>query len=106
MFEHESFAGAVVGVGAAQEALLREILWSAGVYTTSSTPMQQQFHLRPQTPIFIFVPQVCGTKAENMAKAAQVISENACVDFIDINIGCPIDLVFKKVSLMSPNHHI
>lgn len=32
-----------------------------------------------------------------MTKAAQVLQENLEVDFIDINMGCPIDLVFREV---------
>jgi len=31
-----------------------------------------------------------------MTKVAQVLKEEMQIDFIDINMGCPIDLVFKK----------
>ena len=32
-----------------------------------------------------------------MTKCAQVITSSVDVDFIDVNCGCPIDLIFKKV---------
>jgi tRNA-dihydrouridine synthase len=30
-------------------------------------------------------------------RCAQLLSENVDFDFLDINCGCPIDLVFNKV---------
>ena len=41
--------------------------------------------------------QVCGAHIDSMTRCAELINNEASVDFIDINIGCPIDLVFKKV---------
>ena len=32
-----------------------------------------------------------------MSRCAELLNQEAEMDFIDINIGCPIDLVFKKV---------
>ncbi|XP_071519812.1 tRNA-dihydrouridine(47) synthase [NAD(P)(+)]-like isoform X2 [Panulirus ornatus] len=40
--------------------------------------------------------QVCGSSAETMIKCAQLLNENTEVDFVDINMGCPIDLIYKK----------
>ncbi|XP_069945942.1 tRNA-dihydrouridine(47) synthase [NAD(P)(+)]-like isoform X1 [Cherax quadricarinatus] len=40
--------------------------------------------------------QVCGSNAESMVKCAQVLEENTDADFIDINMGCPIDLIYKQ----------
>lgn len=44
----------------------------------------------------IFGVQLCGANAETMTKACQLITENCDVDFIDINMGCPIDCVYQK----------
>ncbi|XP_076035815.1 dihydrouridine synthase 3 [Oratosquilla oratoria] len=44
----------------------------------------------------LFGVQVCGSNVEVMIKCAQVLDEKAEVDFIDINMGCPIDLVYKQ----------
>lgn len=44
----------------------------------------------------IFGVQICGGYPDSMSKVAELISTECNVDFIDINMGCPIDLVFKK----------
>lgn len=44
----------------------------------------------------IFGVQICGSHPDTMTKCAQLINENCKVDFIDINMGCPIDLIYKK----------
>ncbi|XP_055542213.1 tRNA-dihydrouridine(47) synthase [NAD(P)(+)]-like [Wyeomyia smithii] len=44
----------------------------------------------------LFGVQLCGRSPKLVTYAAQVITENADVDFIDINLGCPIDLIFKE----------
>ena len=31
-----------------------------------------------------------------MTRCAQLIKDNCEVDFIDINMGCPIDLIYQK----------
>ena len=41
----------------------------------------------------IFGVQLAGAKVEAMTRAAQVVEETCNVDFIDINMGCPIDSV-------------
>lgn len=44
----------------------------------------------------IFGVQLCGNNSKILTYAAQVLNENIDVDFIDLNIGCPIDLIFKQ----------
>ncbi|VDK85425.1 unnamed protein product [Litomosoides sigmodontis] len=43
-----------------------------------------------------FGVQLAGGYPDSMSRAAQVIAENGQVDFIDINCGCPIDLINEK----------
>lgn len=44
----------------------------------------------------IFGVQICGHKANLCAYASQLIDENFNVDFVDLNIGCPIDLIYQQ----------
>uniref|UniRef100_A0A2M4ANN8 tRNA-dihydrouridine(47) synthase [NAD(P)(+)] n=1 Tax=Anopheles triannulatus TaxID=58253 RepID=A0A2M4ANN8_9DIPT len=44
----------------------------------------------------LFGVQLCGHKPKLVTYAAQIIAEKADVDFIDLNIGCPIDLIFNQ----------
>ncbi|XP_069179703.1 tRNA-dihydrouridine(47) synthase [NAD(P)(+)]-like [Procambarus clarkii] len=44
----------------------------------------------------LFGVQVCGSNAETMIKCAQLLDENTDVNFMDINMGCPIDLIYKQ----------
>ncbi|XP_059059462.1 tRNA-dihydrouridine(47) synthase [NAD(P)(+)]-like [Achroia grisella] len=44
----------------------------------------------------IFGAQICGNNAYIITKVAQLLQENAHLDFIDLNLGCPIDLIYKK----------
>lgn len=36
-----------------------------------------------------------------MTRCAELINNNTEVDFVDINSGCPIDLVYKKVRIFT-----
>ena len=40
--------------------------------------------------------QVCGGYPDAMARCAQLLDERVDVDFVDINSGCPIDLICNK----------
>ncbi|RUS27970.1 hypothetical protein BC938DRAFT_482504 [Jimgerdemannia flammicorona] len=44
----------------------------------------------------IFGIQVCGSKPDILTRCAEVISQTIEVDFVDVNLGCPIDLVYNK----------
>ncbi|KAI8985100.1 hypothetical protein BDB01DRAFT_850160 [Pilobolus umbonatus] len=44
----------------------------------------------------IFGVQICGSKVEHVVKACEALNNEIEVDFIDLNMGCPIDLVFKQ----------
>lgn len=56
--------------------------------------------------IFVFcMPFLClqveGCFPDTMTRCAELINNYTEVDFVDINSGCPIDLVFKKVNFAS-----
>ncbi|PRP77724.1 hypothetical protein PROFUN_00585 [Planoprotostelium fungivorum] len=44
----------------------------------------------------LFGVQICGAHADILTRTAEVISNEMKVDFIDINMGCPIDLIYNK----------
>ncbi|PKI82890.1 Dus3p [Malassezia vespertilionis] len=46
----------------------------------------------------IFGTQVCGAKPEYLVPAAEVLAREigSGLDFVDVNCGCPIDLVYNK----------
>jgi len=41
--------------------------------------------------------QIEGCFPDTMTRCAELINDHIDVDFVDINSGCPIDLVYKKV---------
>ncbi|KAI7857354.1 hypothetical protein BDC45DRAFT_500993 [Circinella umbellata] len=44
----------------------------------------------------IFGIQICGSKYDQVTKVCEVINNEIDVDFVDLNMGCPIDLVFNQ----------
>lgn len=50
----------------------------------------------PSTKDALIVLQVCGGYADALARCAQLLEEHAAVDFVDVNMGCPIDLICNK----------
>lgn len=44
----------------------------------------------------IFGVQVCGNNPGVLARCAQLLNHEADVDYIDLNLGCPIDLIYRQ----------
>ncbi|KAJ1661864.1 tRNA-dihydrouridine synthase 3 [Coemansia sp. RSA 1646] len=44
----------------------------------------------------IFGVQLAGNRAEVVGRAAELVSAECTVDFIDLNMGCPIDMAFNN----------
>ena len=55
-------------------------------------------HVHVQTPCRGPV-QVCGGFPDAMTRCAQMLEEQVDVDFVDVNCGCPIDLICSKCAL-------
>lgn len=58
--------------------------------------MQEWALAKRHTSEDIFGVQLCGNNPELLTYAAQVLNENCELDFIDLNIGCPIDLIYQQ----------
>lgn len=52
--------------------------------------------LRRHTSEDLFGVQICGAFPDTVARAVELIDQECSVDFIDINMGCPIDIVVNK----------
>ncbi|XP_074331228.1 tRNA-dihydrouridine(47) synthase [NAD(P)(+)]-like isoform X1 [Apium graveolens] len=52
--------------------------------------------LRRHSSEDIFGVQICGAYPDTVSRAVELIDQECTVDFIDINMGCPIDLVVNK----------
>lgn len=44
----------------------------------------------------IFGIQICGNNPYMLAKSAQVLQENVDMNFLDLNLGCPLDQIYKS----------
>lgn len=44
----------------------------------------------------MFGVQICGAYPDTVARTVELIEQECTVDFIDINMGCPIDIVVNK----------
>lgn len=44
----------------------------------------------------VFGVQLCGGFSDSLSRAAELIATEADCDFIDLNMGCPIDQVYRK----------
>ncbi|CAK9142098.1 unnamed protein product [Ilex paraguariensis] len=52
--------------------------------------------LRRHSSEDLFGVQICGAFPDTVARAVELIDQECTVDFIDINMGCPIDVVVNK----------
>lgn len=52
------------------------------------------------------VLQLEGCFPDTMTRCAELLNQNIDVDFVDINSGCPIDLVYKKVPYRKPGWRV
>ncbi|XP_038973378.1 tRNA-dihydrouridine(47) synthase [NAD(P)(+)]-like isoform X2 [Phoenix dactylifera] len=52
--------------------------------------------LRRHSSEDVFGVQICGAYPDTIARAVELIDRECLVDFIDINMGCPIDIVVNK----------
>jgi tRNA-dihydrouridine synthase len=72
-----------------------------GLATSFLTGSKEEWSLVRRHPSeSIFGVQLAGSKPATMVPAAEVIAKECAgnVDFVDINCGCPIDLVFRTGS--------
>lgn len=44
----------------------------------------------------IFGVQLCGNSAQLLAQVSQILKETCKVDYVDLNIGCPIELIYQQ----------
>ncbi|XP_020538784.1 tRNA-dihydrouridine(47) synthase [NAD(P)(+)]-like isoform X2 [Jatropha curcas] len=52
--------------------------------------------LRRHSSEDLFGVQICGAYPDTVARTVELIDKECMVDFIDINMGCPIDIVVNK----------
>ncbi|CAN4107437.1 unnamed protein product [Withania somnifera] len=52
--------------------------------------------LRRHSSENMFGVQICGAYPDTVTKTVELIEQECSVDFIDINMGCPIDIVVNK----------
>lgn len=52
--------------------------------------------LRRHSSEDLFGVQICGAYPDTVARTVELVESRCSVDFIDINMGCPIDLVVNK----------
>ncbi|XP_023554076.1 tRNA-dihydrouridine(47) synthase [NAD(P)(+)]-like [Cucurbita pepo subsp. pepo] len=52
--------------------------------------------LRRHSSEDLFGVQICGAYPDTVSRAVELIDKECVIDFIDINMGCPIDIVVNK----------
>ncbi|KAF2357379.1 tRNA-dihydrouridine synthase [Trinorchestia longiramus] len=51
----------------------------------------------------VFGVQVCGSSPVAMVKCAELLDRTISMDFVDINVGCPIDLIYQQIGSHGPH---
>jgi tRNA-dihydrouridine synthase 3 len=84
------------------DASLHDALcFSVGLATSFLQGSKEEWSLVRRHPSEgIFGVQVAGNKPSSLVPTAEVLSKECAgnIDFVDVNCGCPIDLVFKTGS--------
>lgn len=52
--------------------------------------------LRRHSSEDLFGVQICGAYPDTVARTVELVESQCSVDFIDINMGCPIDIIVNK----------
>lgn len=79
-----------------------------GLATSFLTSSREEWSLVRRHPSeSIFGVQLAGNKPSTMVPTAEVLGKEYAsgIDFVDINCGCPIDLVFKTGSGSARKSH-
>jgi tRNA-dihydrouridine synthase len=85
----------------AQYMLRWRLYFSVGLATSFLHGSKEEWSLVRRHPSeSIFGVQVAGNKPSSLVPTAEVLSKECSgnIDFVDVNCGCPIDLVFKTGS--------
>ncbi|KAJ1974073.1 tRNA-dihydrouridine(47) synthase [NAD(P)(+)]-like protein, partial [Dimargaris verticillata] len=53
-------------------------------------------HMKRHNSENLFGVQVCGYNPDIMARCGEMIQNECQVDFVDLNLGCPIDAIYKS----------
>ena len=80
---------------------LRAKEWLVGLATSFLSGSKEEWSLVRRHPSeTMFGVQVAGSKPTTLAPTAEVLAKesNGGIDFVDVNCGCPIDLVFRTGS--------
>lgn len=66
-----------------------------GVGLQAALHLSESSQVNPSLP---YPAQLEGAFPDSMTKCAELLNRTVEVDFVDVNVGCPIDLVYKKVA--------
>eukprot|EP01047_Picozoa_sp_COSAG01_P018009 COSAG01_NODE_966_length_12397_cov_146.646528_7_plen_72_part_00 len=53
-------------------------------------------HPAEAAPGHLFGAQICGAHVDMMSRVAELLDTKVELDFVDVNMGCPIDIVCHK----------